>query len=68
MIAASNAIDQAEAIKKGAKEEAQSNIPEIIEEKRKDSEGRVVTYKYLKGKLLGKVYVEHMYYFYLFTM
>ena len=28
---------------------------EIIEERRKDSEGRIGTYKYLKGKMLGKV-------------
>ena len=28
---------------------------EIIEERRRDSEGRVSTYKYLKGKMLGKV-------------
>jgi hypothetical protein len=31
------------------------NIPEIIEEKRRDSEGRTVIYKYARGKLLGKV-------------
>ena len=30
-------------------------IPDIIEEKRKDSEGRLHLTKYLKGKLLGKV-------------
>ena len=28
---------------------------EIIEERRKDSEGRIGVYKYLKGKMLGKV-------------
>ena len=28
---------------------------EIIEERRKDAEGRIGTYKYLKGKMLGKV-------------
>jgi len=30
-------------------------IPEMIEERRKDSEGRIVSNKYLRGKLLGKV-------------
>ncbi len=30
-------------------------IPEMIEERRKDSEGRVISNKYLRGKLLGKV-------------
>lgn len=30
-------------------------IPDIIEERRKDAEGRVCSYKYLRGKLLGKV-------------
>lgn len=30
-------------------------IPDIIEERRKDSEGRVCSYKYLRGKMLGKV-------------
>ena len=28
---------------------------EIIEERRKDADGRVLVYRYLKGKLLGKV-------------
>jgi len=32
-----------------------ANIPDIIEEKRKDAEGRIVVNRYLKGKLLGKV-------------
>ena len=31
------------------------NIPDIIEERRRDSEGRTVTNKYMRGKLLGKV-------------
>jgi hypothetical protein len=30
-------------------------IPEIIEERRKDSEGRSYLTKYARGKLLGKV-------------
>lgn len=30
-------------------------IPDIIEEIRKDSEGRTVTNQYARGKLLGKV-------------
>jgi hypothetical protein len=30
-------------------------IPDIIEERRKDSEGRIVSNRYLRGKLLGKV-------------
>jgi hypothetical protein len=30
-------------------------IPDIIEERRKDSEGRSVTNQYVRGKLLGKV-------------
>ena len=33
-------------------------IPDIIEEKRKDADGRVSCYRYLKGKLLGKVSVN----------
>ena len=33
----------------------QSAIPDIIEEKRKDAEGRTIVNRYLKGKLLGKV-------------
>ena len=28
---------------------------EIIEERRKDADGRILVYKYSKGKLLGKV-------------
>ena len=32
------------------------NIPDIIEERRRDSEGRTVTNKYMRGKLLGKVF------------
>lgn len=32
-------------------------IPEIIEEKRKDADGKIVTTKYIKGKLLGKVII-----------
>ena len=30
-------------------------IPDVIEERRKDAEGRVFTNKYARGKLLGKV-------------
>jgi hypothetical protein len=30
-------------------------IPDVIEEKRKDSEGKIVINKYIRGKLLGKV-------------
>ena len=30
-------------------------IPDVIEERRKDSEGRIVSNRYLRGKLLGKV-------------
>ena len=30
-------------------------IPDIIEERRKDSEGRTVTNQFVRGKLLGKV-------------
>jgi len=32
------------------------NIPDIIEERRRDSEGRTVTNKYMRGKLLGKLF------------
>ena len=35
------------------------NIPEIIEERRKDAEGRVLAYRYARGKLLGKVSPMH---------
>jgi hypothetical protein len=31
------------------------NIPEIIEERRKDAEGRILCFRYQRGKLLGKV-------------
>lgn len=31
------------------------NIPDIIEDRRKDSEGRTVITKYARGKMLGKV-------------
>jgi hypothetical protein len=30
-------------------------IPEIIEEKRNDSDGQPIVTKYIRGKLLGKV-------------
>ena len=30
-------------------------IPDIIEERRKDAEGRTITTQYARGKLLGKV-------------
>jgi len=30
-------------------------IPEVIEERRRDSEGRVLAFRYARGKLLGKV-------------
>ena len=33
----------------------EEHIPDIIEERRKDSEGRIVSNRYLRGKLLGKV-------------
>ena len=36
---------------------AEDKIPDVIEEKRKDADGKIVTAKYLKGKLLGKVTV-----------
>ena len=31
---------------------------EIIEERRRDTEGRVGTFRYIKGKMLGKVSVD----------
>lgn len=30
-------------------------IPEMIEERRKDSEGRIVINQFMRGKMLGKV-------------
>lgn len=30
-------------------------IPEVIEERRRDAEGRVLAFRYARGKLLGKV-------------
>ena len=36
-------------------EPVDAGIPDIIEERRKDAEGRVLSFKYLRGKLLGKV-------------
>ena len=44
--------DAKEALKN---QENTANIPEIIEERRRDSEGRTITNKYVRGKLLGKV-------------
>ena len=38
-----------------APEKPEEAIPEVIEERRKDSEGRVGVYRYMRGKLLGKV-------------
>ena len=35
--------------------EAPVNIPEILDEQRKDSDGKSITYRYVRGKLLGKV-------------
>ena len=44
--------------KESSKKEIENsvNIPDIIEERRRDTEGRTVTNKYMRGKLLGKVY------------
>ena len=47
-------IDAKESLKN---QENTANIPEIIEERRRDSEGRTITNKYVRGKLLGKVNV-----------
>ena len=44
--------DAKEALKN---QENAANIPEIIEERRRDSEGRTINNKYVRGKLLGKV-------------
>lgn len=44
------------------KEKAPEYIPDIIEERRKDSEGRITLNKFACGKLLGKVktlYIIH---------
>ena len=39
--------------------EEMAPIPEIVEEKRKDAEGRyVVVNRYIRGKLLGKVSIS----------
>jgi hypothetical protein len=38
-----------------APKEVVEYIPDIIVENRKDAEGRLVTYQYARGKLLGKV-------------
>ena len=32
-----------------------ANIPDVIEDQRKDADGRLITSKYMRGKLLGKV-------------
>lgn len=45
--------DAKEALKN---QENTANIPEVIEERRRDSEGRTISNKYIRGKLLGKVY------------
>lgn len=34
-------------------------IPDVIEERRKDELGRIISYKYQRGKLLGKVRSDH---------
>jgi len=39
----------------GEVKEAPVNIPEIIEEQRKEKDGKTVTVRYIRGKLLGKV-------------
>ena len=38
-----------------ADKEPPLNIPEVIEEHRKDAEGKVTVHRYMRGKLLGKV-------------
>ena len=35
--------------------EPEAIIPDIIEERRKDAEGRVITNTFTRGKMLGKV-------------
>ena len=37
------------------KEEPETVIPEFIDERRKDSEGRITVQRFHRGKLLGKV-------------
>ena len=36
-----------------------SNIPDIIEEKRKGIDGRITVNKYMKGRMLGKVCIQN---------
>ena len=50
-------IQQNDAKESLKNQENTANIPEIIEERRRDSEGRTITNKYVRGKLLGKVNV-----------
>lgn len=38
-----------------AQKEVETPIPEIIEERRKDSDGRILVNRFHRGKLLGKV-------------
>ena len=47
-------MGEAPVVKKEVDKNAESVIPDIIEDRRKDSEGRIVSAKYVKGKLLGK--------------
>ena len=54
MATAISAVQQRKVDDAAAKDQAEF-IPEIIEERRKDSEGRSVLTKYIRGKLLGKV-------------
>lgn len=49
-----NGVQQRKIDDAAAKDQAEF-IPETIEERRKDSEGRSVLTKYTRGKLLGKV-------------
>ena len=43
---------------KAATESITENIPDVIEENRKDASGQVTTYKYQRGRLLGKVNMQ----------
>lgn len=54
MTTVANAVQQRKVDDTVAKDVAEF-IPETIEEMRKDSEGRAVVTKYIRGKLLGKV-------------
>jgi hypothetical protein len=63
IVASNQGLQNANHNKEGKPPQDEYNIPEIIEEQRKEADGKFSTHRYVCGDMLGKVTNKKAYYF-----